>query len=60
VLTPTARLLELLELLQTQPLITGREISDRLEIDPRTVRRYVEALQDLGIPLLFSYGRFAT
>jgi predicted DNA-binding transcriptional regulator YafY len=51
VLTPTARLLELLELLQTQPLITGREISDRLEIDPRTVRRYVEALQDLGIPV---------
>ena len=50
-LTPTARLLELLELLQTQPLITGREISDRLEIDPRTVRRYVEALQDLGIPV---------
>jgi predicted DNA-binding transcriptional regulator YafY len=49
--TPTARLLELLELLQAQPLITGREISDRLEIDPRTVRRYVEALQDLGIPV---------
>jgi predicted DNA-binding transcriptional regulator YafY len=51
VLTPTARLLELLELLQAQPLITGREISDRLEIDPRTVRRYVEALQNLGIPV---------
>lgn len=50
-LTPTARLLELLELLQAQPLITGREISDRLEVDPRTVRRYVEALQDLGIPI---------
>jgi predicted DNA-binding transcriptional regulator YafY len=51
VLTPTARLLELLELLQAQPLITGREIADRLEIDPRTVRRYVEALQELGIPV---------
>jgi predicted DNA-binding transcriptional regulator YafY len=51
VLAPTARLLELLELLQTQPLITGREISDRLTIDPRTVRRYVEALQQLGIPV---------
>ena len=50
-LTPTARLLELLELLQAQPLLTGREISDRLEIDPRTVRRYVEALQRLGIPV---------
>jgi predicted DNA-binding transcriptional regulator YafY len=51
VLTPTARLLELLELLQGQPLLTGREISDRLEVDPRTVRRYVEALQNLGIPV---------
>jgi predicted DNA-binding transcriptional regulator YafY len=51
VLTPTARLLELLELLQAQPLITGREISHRLGIDPRTVRRYVEALQNLGIPV---------
>ena len=50
-LTPTARLLELLELLQAKPLITGREISDRLGIDPRTVRRYVEALQKLGIPV---------
>lgn len=50
-LTPTARLLELLELLQAQPLITGREISDRLEIDPRTVRRYIGALQELGIPV---------
>ena len=36
--------LELLELLQARPVLTGREIADRLEIDPRTVRRYVEAL----------------
>lgn len=51
VLTPTARLLELLELLQAQPLLTGREIADRLGIDRRTARRYVAALQDLGIPI---------
>jgi predicted DNA-binding transcriptional regulator YafY len=49
--TPTARLLELLELLQTRPLITGREISDRLAIDARTVRRYIAALQEMGIPV---------
>lgn len=49
--TPTARLLELLELLQARPLTTGREISDRLAIDARTVRRYVAALQELGIPV---------
>src|SRR5919106_1753469 len=50
-LAPTARLLEVLELLQTQPVTTGREISDRLEIDARTVRRYITRLQDLGIPV---------
>jgi predicted DNA-binding transcriptional regulator YafY len=50
-LTPTARLLELLELLQAQPLITGGEIADRLGVDRRTARRYVAALQDLGIPI---------
>ena len=49
--TPTARLLDLLELLQTQPLTTGTEIADRLRIDRRTVRRYITALQDLGIPV---------
>jgi len=51
VLAPTGRLLELLELLQSQTLTTGREIADRLGIDRRTVRRYVTTLQELGIPV---------
>jgi predicted DNA-binding transcriptional regulator YafY len=51
VLTPTSRLLELLELLQAQPLTTGRQIADRLGIDARTVRRYISALQALDIPV---------
>jgi predicted DNA-binding transcriptional regulator YafY len=51
VLTPTSRLLELLEMLQAQPLTTGREIADRLGIDARTVRRYIAALQALDIPV---------
>ena len=49
--SPTSRLLELLELLQARPLTTGREIADRLGIDPRTARRYVDVLQGLGIPV---------
>ncbi|HUK98861.1 MAG TPA: YafY family protein [Gaiellaceae bacterium] len=49
--TPTSRLLELLELLQSRPLTTGREIAERLGVDRRTVRRYVNALEDLGIPI---------
>jgi predicted DNA-binding transcriptional regulator YafY len=51
VLEPSARLLDLLELLQARPLVTGRELADRLAIDRRTVRRYIEALQELGIPV---------
>ena len=50
-LTPTSRLLELLEMLQAQPLTTGREIAQRLGIDARTVRRYIAALQALDIPV---------
>jgi predicted DNA-binding transcriptional regulator YafY len=44
-------MLDLLELLQAQTLTTGGEIAERLAIDRRTVRRYVTALQDLGIPV---------
>jgi predicted DNA-binding transcriptional regulator YafY len=49
--SPTARLLELLELLQSRPLTTGRELCDRLGVDARTVRRYVAALEELGVPI---------
>jgi len=49
--TPTARLLELLELLQARPLTTGSEIAERLAIDRRTVRRYIAALQEMDIPV---------
>jgi predicted DNA-binding transcriptional regulator YafY len=50
-LTPTLRLLELLELLQGRPLTTGAEIADRLGVERRTVRRYIAVLKELGIPI---------
>ncbi len=49
--SPTSRLLALLESLQAQPVATGRELADRLGIDVRTLRRYIAALQELGIPV---------
>jgi predicted DNA-binding transcriptional regulator YafY len=52
----TSRVLELLELLQTRPLVTGREIADRLAVDRRTVRRDVMTLQRLGIPVQGARG----
>jgi predicted DNA-binding transcriptional regulator YafY len=51
VTTPTARLLQLLEVLQTEPFVTGAQLAARLEVDRRTVRRDVATLQRLGIPV---------
>jgi predicted DNA-binding transcriptional regulator YafY len=45
------RLLTLIELLQVYRQLTAEEIASRLEVSPRTVRRYVTGLQDMGIPV---------
>ncbi len=47
----TSRLLDLLELLQNRPVTSGGQIAERLAVDRRTVRRYITALQELGIPV---------
>jgi predicted DNA-binding transcriptional regulator YafY len=54
---PTSRLLTVLELLQARPAISGAELARRLEVDRRTVRRYVMTLQDIGIPVESVRGR---
>jgi predicted DNA-binding transcriptional regulator YafY len=54
---PTTRVLTVLELLQSHAEMTGGEIARRLEVDPRTVRRYITMLQDLGIPVEAERGR---
>jgi predicted DNA-binding transcriptional regulator YafY len=47
-----------LELLQAHRQMTGRELAERLEVHLRTARRYVEILQDLGIPIDVVRGRY--
>lgn len=54
---PTARLLTVLELLQARKM-TGGELARRLEVDGRTVRRYVHSLQEMGIPVEGERGRY--
>ena len=54
---PTTRLLTVLEFLQARPRMSGAEIARRLEVDRRTVRRYVTMLQDLGVPVEAERGR---
>lgn len=55
---PTARVLAMLELLQTGGQRTVAELADRLGVDERTVRRYAEHLADLGIPVQAQRGRY--
>src|SRR2546425_12323313 len=55
---PTSRVLTVLELLQSRPFISGPELAARLEMDVRTVRRYITHLQDVGIPVEANIGRY--
>ncbi|GAA2061512.1 YafY family protein [Catenulispora yoronensis] len=50
-LQTSARLLRLLSLLQSRPDWPGGELAERLEVTPRTVRRDVDRLRDLGYPV---------
>ncbi|MEV6209200.1 YafY family protein [Kitasatospora sp. NPDC051914] len=50
------RLLALLSLLQTPREWPGGELADRLQVSPRTVRRDIERLRDLGYPVEATRG----
>lgn len=54
---PTSRVLTVLELLQSRPSMSGPELARRLEVDTRTIRRYIIMLQDIGIPVEAVIGR---
>lgn len=56
--SPTARLLTVLELLQSHHEMSGPELARRLEIDVRTVRRYIVRLQDMGLPIESERGPY--
>lgn len=55
---PTARVLTVLELLQSHGRMTGAELARRLEVNIRTIRDYIEMLGDLGIPVEAERGRY--
>jgi predicted DNA-binding transcriptional regulator YafY len=56
--TPAARLFTLLDLLQSRPGVTAARLAERLEVEPRSVRRYMTMLQDMGIPVEGTRGRY--
>lgn len=54
---PTTRLLTILELLQSRTEISGLELAEKLEVEERSVRRYIMMLRDMGIPIDGERGR---
>ncbi|MGW5260129.1 helix-turn-helix transcriptional regulator [Microbispora sp. NPDC004025] len=52
----SARLLALLSLLQTPREWPGSELAERLEVSPRTIRRDVDRLRELGYPVQATMG----
>jgi predicted DNA-binding transcriptional regulator YafY len=53
---PVMRVLAVLEILQARDFVTGAELAERLEVDLRTVQRYIVRLKDLNIPVDSSRG----
>src|SRR5215475_1285303 len=50
------RVLTVLEILQAREHVSGAELAKRLEVNSRTVQRYIARLQDLCIPVEASRG----
>lgn len=55
-LSSSSRLLRVLSLLQTRSHWAGGELAERLEVHPRTLRRDIDRLRQLGYPIHASSG----
>lgn len=55
-ISPTARALKALELLQARPGVTAAELADRLGVTERAARRYVAILREADIPVESTRG----
>ncbi|MFC7912015.1 helix-turn-helix transcriptional regulator [Streptomyces nigra] len=55
-LSPTARALRVLEILQLRPGTTATELAERLGVTERAARRYVEILREAGIAVTSARG----
>lgn len=54
----TARVFAVLEMLEAHGRMRGEVLAERLEVDVRTIRRYVMMLRDRGIPIEMERGRY--
>lgn len=58
--SPTTRLLTILEVLQSKSAVSGPELARKLEVEVRSVRRYITMLRDIGIPVESEPGRYGS
>jgi predicted DNA-binding transcriptional regulator YafY len=58
VYSPATRLLSALDALQSRPGITAPQLAERLQVNGRSVRRYIGMLQAMGIPVEARRGRY--
>lgn len=54
---PLHRVLTALELLQAHPGMSGAALAERIDVDRRTIRRYIVELENLGVPIRTTRGR---
>ena len=57
-LSPTARALRTVEILQARPGVTANELAERLGVTERAARRYVGILREAGIPVESTRGPY--
>ncbi|MEM7125832.1 MAG: YafY family protein [Chloroflexota bacterium] len=55
---PSTRLLNILDLLRANGQMSAQALATELEVDARTVRRYMVMLDDLGMPVETVRGRY--
>jgi len=53
---PASRMLRLLSILQAQRWMSGPDLAERLKVSPRTLRRDVDRLRELGYPVHAATG----
>lgn len=53
-----AHLIEILSILQNKESVTTSELSTILEVDKKTVYRYIDAIEQANIPVVTKQGRF--
>jgi predicted DNA-binding transcriptional regulator YafY len=57
-LSPTARALRVLQMLQDRPMVTAAELAHSLAVTERAARRYIAILREAGIPVISERGPY--